>query len=135
MSSEVLTIGHLAKSVNVNVETIRYYQPVGLIKEPPKPAEGYRLYPVETANRIRFIKRAQQLGFTLNEITELLALGDGHCTDVRERAEEKRCQIDTQIPDLKSLRRTLDSLINACGSGNNSVPCPIVETLSRQGRK
>jgi MerR family mercuric resistance operon transcriptional regulator len=73
MSSEALTIGRLAKSANVNVETVRYYQRVGLIKEPPKPPAGYRVYTGDTINRIRFIKRAQQLGFTLHEITELLA--------------------------------------------------------------
>lgn len=135
MSSKILTIGHFAKSANVNVETVRHYQRVGLIKEPPKPAAGYRVYLGETINRIRFIKRAQQLGFTLNEITELLALGDGHCADVRERAEEKRRQINAQIRDLSSLRRTLDSLINACGSGKDPAPCHIVETLSGQGGK
>ena len=71
-----LTIGRLAQSAGVNVETIRYYQRVGLLKEPEKPAYGYRHYPPDTVARIRFIKRAQQLGFTLEEISELLSLGD-----------------------------------------------------------
>lgn len=130
MRSKALTIGRLAKSADVNVETVRYYQRVGLIKEPPKPADGYRRYPDETVNRIRFIKRAQQLGFTLNEITELLSLGDGMCADVRKRAEQKRHQIDAQIKDLQALRRTLNELIDACGSSREAAPCPIVETLS-----
>jgi MerR family mercuric resistance operon transcriptional regulator len=133
MSTKILTIGRLAKSADVNVETIRYYQRVGLITEPPKPADGYRVYTSETVDRIRFIKRAQQLGFKLSEIIELLELGDGHCTDVRDRAEKKRRQIDMQIRDLKALRRTLDGLIDACGDGRGAAPCPIVSTLSGKG--
>jgi MerR family mercuric resistance operon transcriptional regulator len=132
MNAKALTIGRLAQFANVNVETVRYYQRVGLIAEPPKPATGYRQYPLETVDRIRFIKRAQQLGFTLQEINELLALGDGHCADVRVRAEAKRKQIDGQIRDLRALRHTLDNLIGACGVSRESAPCPIVETLSGQ---
>jgi len=135
MSTELLTIGRLAKSADVNVETVRYYQRVGLVEEPLKPDNGFRHYSSEAVDRIRFIKRAQQLGFTLKEIMDLLDLGDGHCADVRERAEEKRHQIDTQIRDLRALRRTLDGLIDACSSGKGSPHCPIVETLSGKGRK
>ena len=130
MSRDKLTIGHLARAAGVNVETVRYYQRVALIEEPPKPLEGYRHYPPDTVDRLTFIKRAQQLGFRLKEIAELLELGDGHCTDVRARAEEKRTHIDQQIKDLINLRETLDSLITACQSGNSPVHCPIVQTLS-----
>lgn len=80
----------------MNIETVRYYQRVALIQEPPKPAEGYRHYPVDTVDRIKFIKRAQQLGFSLKEITELLELGNGHCVDVRACAENKRARIEQQ---------------------------------------
>lgn len=135
MKTEALTIGRLAQFANVNVETVRYYQRVGLITEPPKPATGYRQYPAKTVDRIHFIKRAQQLGFTLQEIIELLALGDGHCADVRRRAEAKRSQIDRQIRDLRALRHTLDNLIDACGASQATAPCPIVETLSGQADK
>ena len=127
-----LTIGALARAANVNVETIRYYQRVGLIKEPRKPPSGYRHYPDESVARIRFIKRAQQLGFSLQEIAQLLQLGDGRCADVRQRAEEKREQIDKQIQDLTKLRTTLDSLIQACQKGKDEQPCPIVQTLAGQ---
>ncbi len=76
--SKPLTIGFLAGAAEVNVETVRYYQRFGIIDEPLKPFDGYRVYPPETVGRIRFIKRAKQLGFSLKEISELLELGDGH---------------------------------------------------------
>lgn len=125
-----LTIGHLAEQAGVNVETIRYYQRVGLITEPSKPLQGFRHYPDETVDRIRFIKRAQQLGFKLSEISELLALGSGHCDDVRSRAEEKRNQITHQIKDLESLKATLNTLIDACRAGRDNECCPVVEALT-----
>ncbi len=125
-----LTIGKIARAAGVNVETVRYYQRIGIIAEPPKPVEGYRVYPADTVDRICFIKRAQQLGFSLQEIAELLELGDGHCHDVQLRAEEKRDLIDQQINDLKNLRNTLDKLIRACQSDNDTAHCPIVETLT-----
>ncbi len=128
--SEPLTIGQVARAAGVNVETVRYYQRVGLITEPPKPPQGFRRYPRETVSRISFIKRAQQLGFSLKEITELLDLGEGHCDDVRARAEEKRAHVVRQIADLERLRDTLDGLIRACESEHGTTACPIVETLS-----
>lgn len=125
-----LTIGQIAHTAGVNVETIRYYQRVGILIEPAKPGEGYRIYPSDTVDRIRFIKRAQQLGFSLQEISELLELGDGHCDDVRHRAEEKRTIIDQQIKDLQNLQETLDTLIQACQCDGDTSHCPIVETLA-----
>ncbi|MFK5915712.1 MAG: Hg(II)-responsive transcriptional regulator [Woeseiaceae bacterium] len=128
--SKPLTIGFLAREADVNIETVRYYQRFGIIDEPPKPLEGYRIYSSETVDRIRFIKRAQQLGFSLKEIAELLELGDGNCDDVRIRAEEKRTHVEEQIKDLKKLKKTLDKLITSCQSENSSSHCPIVETLT-----
>lgn len=125
-----LTIGHLARAAEVNIETIRYYQRVGIITEPRKPATGYREYPVATIDRIRFIKRAQQLGFSLREITELLELGEGRCADVRLRAQQKQAQIDQQIKDLKKLRKTLAGLIQSCQSERATAHCPIVAALA-----
>jgi len=125
-----LTIGRLAQAASVNVETIRYYQRVGLVKEPSKPAQGFRVYPIDAVDQIKFIKRAQQLGFSLKEIAELLILGTGRCKDVRKRAEEKRDRINAQIKDLEALRGTLNTLINACHSGKGTQECPIVQTLS-----
>lgn len=125
-----LTIGRLAKSAGVNIETIRYYQRIDLLAEPIKPASGYRCYPAEYISRIHFIKRAQQLGFKLKEVAELLQLGEGKCSDVRSRAEQKRQQVDQQINDLKKLRHTLDKLIQTCRQEGDSVHCPIIETLT-----
>jgi len=129
MSNKPLTIGFLARAAEVNIETVRYYQRFGIIDEPVKPFDGYRIYPEETVDRLRFIKRAKQLGFSLKEIAELLELGNGHCEDIRLRAEEKRTQVEKQINDLKKLKMTLDTLINSCQSDNGTAHCPIVETL------
>lgn len=132
MTSKNLTIGFLAKAAGINIETIRYYQRIKLITEPDKPLTGFRIYPTETLKRIKFIKRAQQLGFSLSEIAELLQLGEGNCTDVRQRAEYKRDHIDQQIKDLQNLRRTLTQLINSCKNNDGNQHCAIVETLSTE---
>ena len=124
------TIGVLAKSAGVNIETIRYYQRIKLIQEPCKPNQGYRVYPLDTLTRINFIKRAQQLGFSLHEISELLELGNAKCDDIRLRAEQKRNQIDKQIKDLRKLRSTLNELIDSCHTNKKSAPCAIVEALT-----
>lgn len=134
MALKPLTIGFLAKAAGVNIETVRYYQRINLIIEPDKPAEGFRTYPIKTLKRIKFIKRVQQLGFSLKEVAELLQLGEGsgkdQCADVRQRAELKRDNIDKQINDLNTLRATLTELIDSCQSGNGDQHCAIVETLS-----
>ncbi|VAW54483.1 hypothetical protein MNBD_GAMMA07-174 [hydrothermal vent metagenome] len=124
-----LTIGRVANAAGVNLETVRYYQRIGLVTEPEKPEVGYRIYPFATIARIRFIKRAQQLGFKLHEVAELMELDEGHCEDVRERAEKKLIQINNQISDLSNLRTTLDSLIETCHLDGSSDHCPIIETL------
>ena len=126
------TIGRLAAAAGVNVETVRYYQKIGLVDEPCKPDQGYRQYPQETLEHIKFIKRAQKLGFTLQEVAELFELGEGHCRDVRLRAEEKSKKIAKQIKDLQALQTTLTQLISACNAGKTSQKCPIVETLLAQ---
>jgi MerR family mercuric resistance operon transcriptional regulator len=126
-----LTIGRLAKAADVNVETIRYYQRIGLIEEPAKPANGFRKYPANTIEQIKFVKRAQQLGFSLQEVSDLISIGSGRCRDVRVRAEEKRNKIDKQIRDLQALRKTLDLLISECAD-NDQQQCPIIETLLAQ---
>ena len=130
-----LTIGKLARSANVNVETIRYYQRVGLIEEPLKPLNGYREYPVSYIARVHFIKRAQQLGFTLKEIAELFSFGDGHCGDVRTLAEQKRARIETQIKDLNAMREVLDQLIDACLKERSREHCSIIEAFSDKPNK
>ena len=132
MPQPPLTIGRLANAAAVNVETVRYYQRLGLITEPPKPAAGFRIYPAEAIDRIRFIKRAQKLGFSLQDIAHLLALGESHCDDVRAQAEAKLQQIDTQIRDLQAMRSTLKKLVSQCSAGNPNGPCPIVQSLTRE---
>lgn len=129
LHNKSMTIGCLAEAAGVNVETIRYYQRIGLISEPMKPPQGFRKYQHETLKQIIFIKRAQQLGFSLQEISDLLELGEGHCSDVRKRAEKKRDKIAKQIKDLQTLEITLNQLIQACKSGKDKQKCPIVETL------
>lgn len=130
MKTKPLTIGVLARTANVNIETVRYYQRIGLINEPEKPAQGYRVYPESTLKRIQFIKRAQQLGFSLQEVTELLSLGDAKCADVRQIAEQKYQQITNQIKDLTNLKDNLGQLIESCQSDSTDQHCAIVETLS-----
>lgn len=127
----LLTIGKLAQAADVNVETIRYYQRTGLIKEPDKPSSGYRKYPPETLQRLTFIKRAQRLGFTLKEIAELLELGTEHCADIQEKAEQKCQLINQQIDDLLSLKNTLEILIKTCSEDSDNTCCPIIESLSK----
>ena len=126
-----LSIGSLAKAARVNVETIRYYQRRGLVEEPPKPVDGHRRYAAAAAARVRFIKRAQQLGFTLEEIKELLLLEDGqNCREARTLAERKLGLIEERIADLARMRRSLKGLIALCAEGRRPRSCPIIATLS-----
>lgn len=124
-----LTIGKLAKQYDVNVETIRYYQRVGLMEAPAKPPNGYRRYSRAAGARLSFIKRAQKLGFSLREVRELLDLGTGRCDNVRTLAERKRNVIGAQIRDLQSIHDMLDQLISACNDGNGSGDCAIIDRL------
>jgi len=124
-----LTIGALATTAGVNIETIRYYQRRHLIQVPAKPPSGYRRYGQQTVARIRFIKRAQQLGFTLKEISDLLDLGDGCCVDVRQVAERKRDRIQTQIKDLLAIQTALDDLIVACQESEDTPKCALIDAL------
>jgi MerR family mercuric resistance operon transcriptional regulator len=128
--NEDLTIGRLAKEAGVNVETIRYYQRRGLLKEPAKPMGSHRRYSFAEARRVRFIKRAQQLGFTLDEVTTLLALEDGRsCRETRWLAEQKLAVIDRRIEDLSRMRGLLQTLVAQCGTGASQRACPIITTL------
>ena len=107
-----MTIGRLAKAVGEHVETIRYYQRRGLIDEPRKPASGHRRYPPDVVNRIRFIRRAQQMGFSLEEVKSLLKLADGkHPREVRQIAERKQELLDARIAQLEGMRTQLRELI------------------------
>ena len=125
-----LTIGKLAKQTGVTIETIRYYQRIGLLQEPIKPQNGYRHYPPEDINKIRFIKRAQQAGFSLKEIAELLSLDGAHCNAVRKLAEQKCQKIDDQIADLNALRQALSGLIKNCTQTASKNHCAILDALA-----
>ncbi len=127
---EWLTIGRLAQAAGVGVETVRYYQRIGLVKKPPKPLQGVRRYPPDTAHRIRFIKRAQQLGFSLQEIAQLLELGEGRCEDVRRQAETRLAQIEAQIRDLQAMRKVLRRMVDDCRRHARPGHCPIVQSLA-----
>ncbi|WP_461480649.1 Hg(II)-responsive transcriptional regulator [Porticoccus sp.] len=123
------TIGQLAIAADVNVETIRYYERRGLVAQPPKPAAGYRTYSKDALARILFIKRAQELGFTLEEIDNLLSLGDSHCAEVQELAEGKLASVRAKINDLCRLERVLAELVTQCRINPENAACPIVESL------
>ncbi len=125
-----LTIGKLARQAGVTIETIRHYQRKGLLPEPEKPLTGYRCYPDTAVFRLRFIKRAQQAGFTLKEILELLSLDGAHCEAVRKIAEQKRRRIDEQIDDLTMLRNVLDKLLKRCQSESSDDHCSIIDAFS-----
>ena len=126
------TIGGVARAAGVNVETVRYYQRTGLVPVPKRVFGGFREYPPEIVTRVRFIKRAQQLGFTLAEVKNLLALEDGqNCIEARELAATKLETIEARIADLSRMRRTLRNLINQCGAGGGKISCPIIDSLAR----
>ena len=126
MQHESFTIGKLAKHANVGVETIRYYQNFGLLQEPPKPDNGYRQYPPEALERLQFIKRAQELGFSLKEISKLLSLGD-NAPESRALAVDKLGSVREKIAHLVVVRAILEDLINQCDA--NPDRSPIVSAL------
>ena len=129
-----LTIGKVARAAGVSVETVRYYQRSGLVPEPPRPAGGVRRYAGETVARLRFIKRAQELGFTLAEVRRLLALGDPQsCSKARALAANKLELVRARIADLERMRATLESLIERCDTVRGKVACPIIASLSAGG--
>jgi MerR family mercuric resistance operon transcriptional regulator len=132
MAESTFTIGKLAKAAGVGVETVRYFQQRGLLAVPP--ANGvFRHYPVSAVERIRFIKRAQELGFTLDEIGELLALEDGgDRVAIRRVASARLAQIETKLSDLQRMRVALAELVDCCAHTEQNRPCPIIATLTGQ---
>jgi MerR family mercuric resistance operon transcriptional regulator len=133
MFDELLTIGRLARAADVGVETVRYYQQRKLLPVPT--ARGaFRRYDPALADRIRFIKRAQELGFSLDEVTQLLRLQDGvDRRAIRRISSERLAQIETKLADLKRMQRVLKHLVTACEETGTDRPCPIIETLSARG--
>lgn len=127
---ESLTIGKLADASDVNVETVRFYERKGILKQPKKQG-AFRYYPEEYVTRIRFIKRSQELGFTLKEAKELLDLkikNQSKCSDVLSKTEEKIQEINQKISDLKKMKKSLEGLANCCVDKNQPLSdCPILE--------
>lgn len=126
-----LTIGKLADAAGVSIETIRYYQRRGLLNEPPKPLGGHRRYAPSQAKRLRFIKRAQALGFTLEEIGALLTLDAAcACGETRALAVRKMGLIKQKMADLAVMRQALGDLVRQCDDGNGEASCPIIDVLA-----
>ena len=126
-----LTIGKVAAAAAVNVETIRFYQRRGLLTEPPKSQGGFRYYDDATITRVRFVKRAQALGFSLEEVLGLLALEKSNaCQETRDVAVRKLQLVDERITDLERIRSTLQMLVQQCETGPAAVSCPIIASLA-----
>ena len=127
-----MTIGEVAARARVNIQTVRYYERRGLLATPRRTAAGYRQYPEDVVARIRFIKRAQELGFTLEEIAELLALRVRHgeaCGEVSRRAKARIAVVRQKLRDLENLTRALEGLVEACRRRAPTAECPILEAL------
>ena len=130
MAAQALTIGRLARAAGVGVETIRYYQNRRLLPVPPS-AGAFRYYPVELVDRIRFIKRAQELGFALDEIAELLHLESGaDRSSIRRIASDRLQQIALKLADLRRMQKMLSHLVDKCEHTSEALPCPIIGSLA-----
>ena len=131
-----LTTSELAKQGGINLESIRFYEKQGLLPKPPRTTSGYRIFQPDSVRRVRFIKRAQGLGFSLREIKELLALrSDSSCAHVRERADAKMNDIEQKIRDLQRMKKSLSGLLVKCPGRGPSSECPIMDCLQSEPRK
>ncbi len=129
-----LTIGALAQAADVGVETVRFYERKGLLPEPPRAPSGYRQYPRDSVDRLRFIRRAQRLGFSLHEISELLELRVDEvaaCGTVEARAQEKLVEVAGKIAELRSIEAALVRLVAACEAREPTSDCPILEEFEQ----
>lgn len=130
-----LTIGRVATRAAVSVETLRYYERRGLLPKPARTPSDYRVYSPDTVPRMRFVKQAQQLGFSLTEIKELLLLRaapKARCGDVKRRAESKIQEIDAKVCALRAMRRALARLVSQCDGKLPVSACPILESLDER---
>ena len=128
----LLNIGQVAKQTNVTVETVRFYEKQGLIAAPQRSESGYRKYPLETVKRVQFIQHAKEVGFTLRDIGELLALRQKpgtSCADIKLRATQKIEEVDQKIHDLNRIRDALGRMIMKCSGRGDLSECPILEEL------
>jgi MerR family copper efflux transcriptional regulator len=135
---QTMTIGRLARAAGVNIDTIRYYERNGLLPAPLRRASGYREYAPSDVERLHFIRRSKDLGFTLAEIAELLSLTADRDTDMRgvkRKAEERLGQVEHKIKELQRVRRGLKALIGACPGHGELANCPIVAALGRSSNR
>lgn len=127
---ETLTIGAFAKAAGVNVETIRFYQREGLLAVPMRPYGSIRRYGQSDVARLRFVKSAQRLGFSLDEIAELLRLDDGtHCKEASRLAEYKLQDVRAKLADLTRIEALLSQLVGACYTSAGKISCPLIASL------
>jgi Hg(II)-responsive transcriptional regulator len=135
MGAVDMTIGKLAKEAGVGVETVRFYERKGLIKKPLRKDGGFRFYPLEEVTRIKFIRRAQELGFTLREVKELVELQSKRRMtggQVKAKADQKIKEIQTKILDLKKMEESLRSLSRVCGEGEQAIKeCRFMECFEK----
>jgi MerR family mercuric resistance operon transcriptional regulator len=136
VESASLSIGKVARRAGIGVETIRFYEREGLLAAPARGDSGYRLYPERVIGRIRFIRCAKELGFSLKEIKELLQLrrnSSSTCEDMREKAEAKIANVEAKIATLKKIKQALAELSAACKGRTSLGECPILEFLDKGG--
>jgi MerR family mercuric resistance operon transcriptional regulator len=125
-----LTIGEFASLAEVGVETIRFYQRKGLLPEPLRRAGAIRRYGAADVERLRFVKSAQSLGFSLDEVAELLRLEDGaHCREASSLAEAKLADIRRKLAELSRMEAALSGLVDACHVGRGNVSCPLIDSF------
>lgn len=128
-----LTIAGVARAADVNVETIRFYQRKGLLRQPSKAGRGIRRYAQADVLRLRFVRSAQQLGFSLAEVADLLRLEDGtHCAEARALAERKLFEVRVKLANLERLESTLARLVRACRTRKGALSCPLIASLHGQ---
>lgn len=126
-----LTIGRMADAVGVNVETVRFYQRKGLLREPDRPVGGIRRYAQADIARVRFIKSAQRLGFSLEEIGQLLRLDDGmQCSAAAKLAARHLAEVRLRLQDLSRIEMVLAKMLNRCGRHRGEVDCPMIAALN-----
>jgi Hg(II)-responsive transcriptional regulator len=132
---EILSIGQVAQRAGVGVETVRFYEREGLLEEPPRRASGYRQYSEQVVTRLRFIKRAKLLGFSLKEISELLLLrvdAQTSCEEVKQRTEAKIAEVERKLVELQRMRQALLQVASLCTGQGPTGGCPMLDALAQQ---
>jgi MerR family mercuric resistance operon transcriptional regulator len=124
-----MTISQLAKNARINTETVRYYQRIGLLRTPKRPAHGFRVYTHEDALHLRFIRHGQTLGFTLDEIAALLHLTSVNCKEAEHVAKERLLHVKAKIADLRRLESVLEHTVSECERRQAYAGCPLIEAL------